>query len=143
MNKIQEAKMMCKNAHKNQTRKYTGEKYFNHPFRVYKILEKLNASQDLQISGLLHDVLEDTDVKDKTIKEKFGVKVLKLVKEVTGYGNIKTREGLTLKLADMLDNIKDIPKNKQYLKQRIQEMNKMQKRLHYEKNVNEIIEDMV
>jgi len=62
--------MMCKNAHKNQTRKYTGEKYFNHPFRVYKILEKLNASQDLQISGLLHDVLEDTDVKDKTIKEK-------------------------------------------------------------------------
>jgi len=41
------------------------------------------CSEDVAIAGLLHDALEDTDFSPQQIKKRFGVKVLKLVQEVS------------------------------------------------------------
>jgi len=77
----------------------------------YEVAAKVFFMGDLNlaIAGLLHDVVEDTDVSSEEIEEKFGKKVADFVKEVTkdenGDFHIKTRKGFMLKLADILHNL--------------------------------------
>lgn len=69
--------------HDGQLRKGTDVPYIVHPFEVAQILTKENCSEDVIIAGLLHDIVEDTDVSLIEIEEKFGVNVSKLVAKCT------------------------------------------------------------
>lgn len=62
-----------------QKRKGSGLPYIIHPMEVWQILRNNNCSTTVQVAGLLHDTLEDTDTSPEEIKEKFGADVLALV----------------------------------------------------------------
>lgn len=134
--RIEKAKDFCIKKHIRQKRKYTKQKYAMHPITVAKVLETLRninnfaVSNDLIVAGFLHDTLEDTDTTEEEIKKEFGENVLDLVKQVTGEGNIRTKDGYVLKLADMISNAYDIPEGvedddglNEYLQKRIFLMN--------------------
>ncbi len=152
--KIKKAMDFCVEKHEGQTRRYTKEPYATHPTTVATILKTLknineSVSDDLIVAGLLHDILEDTKTTEEEIKKEFGENVLNLVKEVTHSGNIKSRDGLVLKLADMIANLYNIPIGvedddglNEYLQNRIIEMNNMQKRLKDEKSLKDLVNYM-
>ena len=58
---IIKAYTITKEAHNGQLRR-SGEEYFVHPINVAFILIELNMDQEAIIAGMMHDVLEDTDV---------------------------------------------------------------------------------
>ena len=115
-------------------RKVSKEPYWVHPEGVAKIVMEHGGS-DLEIkAAMAHDVLEDTGESYEDMVEKFGEKVASIVKEVTNdkdeiakVGKEKyiseelcrlSPEALTVKLADMLYNMKDSPTEKNYERMR-------------------------
>lgn len=74
---------MAAHAAVGQLRKYTGEPYIVHPKSVAEILASLGASPKVQAAGLLHDILEDTQVTFELLVMEFGVEVAELVRMVT------------------------------------------------------------
>ena len=50
-----------------------------HSIRVGLFLFQNNYDQDVVIAGILHDLLEDTDIKEEDIEKEFGMEVGKLV----------------------------------------------------------------
>ena len=75
-------------AHEGQLRK-SGEKYFIHPVNVAMILAELNMDTATIAAGLMHDVLEDTDVTYETIVEEFSEEIANLVDGVTKLKKLK------------------------------------------------------
>jgi len=69
-------------AHLTQFR-HSGAQYITHPIEVAKILASLNMDTDTIITGLLHDVVEDTMITIADIKYNFGEDVARLVEGVT------------------------------------------------------------
>ena len=125
------------NAHGEQVRKYTGERYITHPIRVMETVRKYNDDICVLAAALLHDVLEDTPVKAHTIESyllsmlepREVQETLRLVTELTDVFvkenfprmNRRTRkqkeaqrlstvspEAQTIKYADIMDNVTDI-----------------------------------
>ena len=80
--KICDAYELADAAHKEQTR-HSGEPYISHPVAVATILFDLGMDSDTLSAALLHDVVEDTDVKLEEIKLRFGSDVAKIVDGVT------------------------------------------------------------
>jgi len=72
----------AKEAHANQKRA-SGEPYFIHPCEVANILIDLGLDAATIAAALLHDVIEDTDLKAEDIQKEFGDEVLALVSSVT------------------------------------------------------------
>lgn len=72
----------AKEAHEGQFRD-SGEPFFNHPFSVACVLADLELDMDTIAAGLLHDVIEDTEVTHDELKAEFGVQILALVDGVT------------------------------------------------------------
>ncbi|MCH5320923.1 MAG: bifunctional (p)ppGpp synthetase/guanosine-3',5'-bis(diphosphate) 3'-pyrophosphohydrolase [Eubacterium sp.] len=91
--KIEEAYILARDAHKNQRRR-SGEPYIMHPVAVAKILMKLGMDNECIIGALLHDVVEDTEYDLDYIRKVFGDEVALLVDGVTKLGQIplSTRE---------------------------------------------------
>lgn len=85
---IQKAYIFAKTSHGNQKR-HSGDLYFSHPLAVAEILTELKLDQESIMTGLLHDVVEDTDVTIDDIEEKFGSDVARLVDGVTKLGKIE------------------------------------------------------
>ena len=79
---IERAYFKAQAAHEGQERK-SGEPYFTHCVAVAGILADLNMDSDTIAAGLLHDVLEDTDVTEEELIDEFGVQVARLVEGVT------------------------------------------------------------
>src|SRR3990167_8166097 len=77
-------------AHTGQKR-MSGEPYFIHAFGTAKILAQLGMDAQTIAAGLLHDVLEDTKIKEEEIESKFGQNILFLIKGVTKLGTLKYR----------------------------------------------------
>lgn len=115
-------------------RKVSGQPYWVHPEGVAKIVMEHGGS-DIEIkAAFCHDVLEDTGDSYEDLEEKFGEKVASIVKEVTNdkfeiarVGKEKyiseelcrlSPEALTVKLADMLYNMKDSPTESNYERMR-------------------------
>ena len=80
--RIQKAIEVATKAHEGQFRK-TGEPYIIHPLAVKKILEEWGMDEDTIIAGILHDTVEDTDLKLDDIRKEFGDTVAFLVDGVT------------------------------------------------------------
>ncbi|NES24482.1 MAG: HD domain-containing protein, partial [Symploca sp. SIO3E6] len=68
--------------HQGQYRK-SGEPYIVHPVAVSGLLRDLGGSSTMIAAGLLHDVVEDTDVSAEEIESLFGAEVRQLVEGVT------------------------------------------------------------
>ena len=83
--------------HQGQTRQ-SGEPYISHPLNVAYILSEMNADRDTICAALLHDTLEDTNIKKEDIAENFNKTVANLVDGVTKISkmNFSTKEAQNL-----------------------------------------------
>ena len=84
---IDKAYKLAKEAHKDQVRK-SGEPYLIHPLWVGIILANLEMDKETIVAGMLHDVVEDTDVTIEDISREFGEEVALLVDGVTKLGQL-------------------------------------------------------
>ena len=66
-------------AHRGDTRKGGDVPYFVHPCEVAMILKENSFEDKIVAAGLLHDTLEDTDIKKEDLREEFGEEILELV----------------------------------------------------------------
>ena len=74
-------------AHEGQTR-ISGEPYVTHCVEVAKILADLQLDSITVASGLIHDVVEDTDVTVADIEREFGREIAQIVDGLTKIGNL-------------------------------------------------------
>ena len=127
-------------AHGEQVRKYSDERYIEHPVRVMETLRDYVDELPVLAAALLHDVLEDTSITkrklgkflESVMEKEAADKTLKLVEELTDvyvrtdYPNMNRRarkakefdrlaqispDAQTVKYADLIDNLNDIHKD--------------------------------
>ena len=127
-------------AHGEQVRKYSDERYIQHPIRVMETLRDYVDDLPVLAAALLHDVLEDTSITkrklgkflESVMEKEAADRTLKLVEELTDvyvttdYPNMNRRtrktkefdrlaqispEAQTIKYADLIDNLNDIHKD--------------------------------
>ena len=82
LSEIERAYQVAYEAHKDQYRK-SGEPYIIHPICVGIILAELELDKETIIAGLLHDVVEDTEMTSEELSDQFGPEVALLVDGVT------------------------------------------------------------
>lgn len=85
---IAQAYDFAKIAHNGQLRK-SGEPYFVHVFTTAKNLAEIGMDSTIIAAGFLHDVLEDTEVKEDEMRQVFGDEITNLVLSVTKLGTVK------------------------------------------------------
>lgn len=128
---VERAKAFAIAAHEaiGQKRNYTGAPYWTHPEDVADIVACSGGSDVMIAAAWLHDVVEDTPITLKTIREQFGDEVADLVGWLTdvsrpGDGPRHIRrtldrlhtakapaEAKTIKVADLIANSGDIVTN--------------------------------
>ena len=110
-----------------QKRKVSKQPYIIHPYRVFLAAVKGGHNKDIQLVALLHDTYEDAPKKsyaEEKIKSTFGNSIWLFVKLLshdkgTNYNNYilqlakRSNVALTVKLLDMIENLKDNPSSKQ------------------------------
>ena len=79
---IKKAYEYANNLHSGQMRQ-SGEPYITHPLSVAYILAEMHADRDTICAGLLHDTIEDTNIKKEDIAHDFNQTVAELVDGVT------------------------------------------------------------
>ncbi|GJT30617.1 beta-grasp domain-containing protein [Tanacetum coccineum] len=113
--KVHKAIAFARNAHSGQLRK-TGDPYLTHCINTAKILALLVPSTvgqkaiDTVVSGILHDVVDDTSQSLSTIELEFGQDIAKLVADTAGLMSIslplamKRRINIRVMLIGMVDD---------------------------------------
>ena len=111
--------------HWNQKRKGDNlTPYAVHPISVAMLLARYTDDEDIIISGLLHDALEDTKYGAREIERNFGKRVLSIVEECTEKNprapwetrkfdalvaiKNKSKEACLVMLADKIHNVKSL-----------------------------------
>ena len=94
-----------------------GTPYFEHPYAVARILKQKGFSEEYQIAGLFHDLIEDTTTTYEDILDLTNTNIaraVKLVSKEDGYVMKEYMERIKLddmarmiKLADRLHNLTD------------------------------------
>jgi len=125
------ARVYATEAHQriNHRRKYNNEPYHVHLSAVAKLVAGVTDDEEMIAAAWLHDTVEDTEATLEDIEAAFGVPVAELVEELTdvskpGDGNRVQRKQIdrrhlaqaskrakTVKLADLVDNCKDITRH--------------------------------
>jgi GTP pyrophosphokinase len=85
---LRRAYLFSARQHRGQTRK-SGEPYLVHPLEVANILAELKLDPVCVVTGLLHDIVEDTDTSIETIEEYFGKEIAHLVDGLTKIAKLK------------------------------------------------------
>jgi hypothetical protein len=140
---VQRARQFAIQAHKsvNHHRQYTHEPYSTHLQNVAELVASATDEVEVLAAAWLHDVVEDTPTTLEDVEAVFGRSVAYLVDCLTDVskpsdGNRATRkeidrqhlakatpEAKTIKLADLIDNCRDICKhNKRFAKVYLKEM---------------------
>tara|TARA_B100000575_G_scaffold137412_1_gene109618 strand:+ start:327 stop:2510 length:2184 start_codon:yes stop_codon:yes gene_type:complete len=91
--KIQKAYSLAFYAHEDQQRR-DGSQYITHPVAVAKILLDLKMDADSICAALMHDVLEDCDVKKSNLENLFGKDVAEIVDGVSKLGKLDMKSRL-------------------------------------------------
>ncbi len=155
MSMIAKAKKFAIEKHKGQKRRFSDERYVEHPIRVAKTVLGSKDSHELDtlvVAAFLHDVVEDTKTKIEEIRSIFGEKVASLVVELTSKGNLRKEEkaeylsekmihmsswALVIKLADRLDNVSGIEDtNKEFKERYSKETREIISKLESERSLN-------
>ncbi len=139
LKRIREAFAFADKAHEGQVRK-SGEPYILHPLAVAEILVHLQLDATTVIAGLLHDVVEDTNVSLEHVESEFGKTCAKLVDGLTKLEKIqfKSKEEqqnenyrkmfvamaqdlrvILIKLADRLHNMRTLKHQSEEAQRRI------------------------
>ena len=79
MTKLRKAIEFAMDAHADATRKGKSRPYILHPLEAMNIAASLTEDEEVLAAAVLHDVVEDTDVKEAEIREAFGDRVADLV----------------------------------------------------------------
>ena len=74
--------------HHDGQKRNSGEDYFIHPIAVASNLSNMKLDDETICAGLMHDVLEDTDVTRDEMKAEFGEEITFLVDGVTKLKNL-------------------------------------------------------
>lgn len=85
---IREAYELARQKHEGQFRK-SKDPYIQHPLEVAYMLAELHASPATICAGLLHDLLEDTDLSKEEMIGLFGEDITSIVDGVTKIGQLK------------------------------------------------------
>ena len=85
---IKKAYEVANIAHAGQKR-MSGEPYITHPLAVGYLLASANGGPNTIAAGILHDVLEDTDVTKEELEETFGKDITSIVEGVTKISKLK------------------------------------------------------
>ena len=88
LNMIKRAYELAELKHRGQFRK-SGDPYIQHPLEVAYMLCELHTSPATITAGLLHDIVEDTDVTKEEMIENFGSDVYSIVDGVTKISQLK------------------------------------------------------
>ena len=88
--RLRAAYVLARESHAGQRRK-TGEPYIVHPLYIADFLVHLKLDEESIIVALLHDVVEDTEVKITTIRKLFGPVVARLVDGLTKMSKVYYR----------------------------------------------------
>jgi len=135
--KLEQIKELATRLHGDQKRKYSGDPYVSHTFRVSDTVKENGGDEAMIYAAILHDVLEDTPTTESElltemmaiVEPGMATNVIRLVNELTDVfthesypdlnragrkemeairmGRISPR-AQTIKYADLLDNGKDI-----------------------------------
>lgn len=134
---LEKVKRFAEEAHGEQRRKYSDERYILHPIRVMEMCEQYTDDDAMLAAALLHDVLEDTSVDEKQMRDflhtimspEMAERTLEMVIELTDVYTKKKYPGLnrrsrkskeaerlskvsgdaqTIKYADIIDNTTNI-----------------------------------
>ncbi|MDP4117750.1 MAG: bifunctional (p)ppGpp synthetase/guanosine-3',5'-bis(diphosphate) 3'-pyrophosphohydrolase [Bacillota bacterium] len=85
---VRRAYEFARDAHKDQKR-LSGEPYICHPLEVACIIADFALDKDTVIAGLLHDVIEDTEITYEQVAKIFSPEIANMVEGVTKLGKIK------------------------------------------------------
>ncbi|MCI6988785.1 MAG: RelA/SpoT family protein [Campylobacter sp.] len=85
---LKQAIEICIREHSDQFRK-SGEPYAVHPILVACIVAFMGGDDDMVVSALMHDVVEDTDFSIESVEINFGSGVKNLVEGLTKIVNIR------------------------------------------------------
>jgi guanosine-3',5'-bis(diphosphate) 3'-pyrophosphohydrolase len=152
--------------HRNQFRS-DGTEYIKHPERVANFVKKFKKSHNIDkliSAAYLHDTIEDTDATHEDLIKLFGGLVASLVQELTSDEEEIKKIGktaylankmskmsswaLVIKLADRLDNVKDITTAKtpewrsKYRKETEDIINTLESSRHLSKAHKDIIKEI-
>lgn len=87
---ISRAYALARDAHEGQTR-HSGEPYITHPLAVAGIVLDMKLDHVSVIGALLHDVVEDTDVKRADLVDAFGETVAHVVDGLSKLSHLEAR----------------------------------------------------
>ena len=114
LDSIDRAYVYSARVHEGQVR-LSGEPYLSHPLEVAGILADMKLDRVSIVSGLLHDVIEDTHATPEDIRKLFGPEVLHIVSGVTklsslpvGSSRARQAESIRRMILAMADDIRVI-----------------------------------
>jgi len=128
---VDRARVYATKAHQriNHRRKYSNQPYHVHLEAIVKLLNQVTDDPEILAAAWLHDTVEDTPATLDNIEHEFGQNVAELVEDLTDVslpsdGNRAIRKEIdrkhlaqasnrakTIKLADLIDNCRDIAKH--------------------------------
>lgn len=101
-------------AHKGQVEIGSNDPYLMHPIRVAKAVARMGGSESEVIAAILHDAVEDSDLRVADVRDMFGSEVARLVdglshaksEPYSSYLQRAMKAGAArIKVADVMDNI--------------------------------------
>jgi (p)ppGpp synthase/HD superfamily hydrolase len=97
-----EALNFAASRHAGQTREGDGVPFVTHPVEVACLLHEAGYSDEVVAAGVLHDVIEDTDVDQAELEARFGAEVATLVAAVSDDPSIEDRAERKAALRDQV-----------------------------------------
>ena len=115
MSKLSSAVDFATKYHEGQKRK-DGSDYINHPLRVMEFLKNYNLPEDVLVAGVLHDIIEDTEITSMEISKMFWTRVSFIInalsknKKPKNYSKLKKEfeEKIKNKKITNLENYKNV-----------------------------------
>ena len=74
---------LARDLHEGQHRKWDGAPFLMHPLVVAGLLDLAGCAEEVVAAGILHDIVEDTEITVADLEERFGADVARIVDAVS------------------------------------------------------------